>query len=443
MKKTYFPVIICLILVFTLSFGCAKKKESETKFGYNRDTTAPFAYPDVRFAVISDLHVYDHSLGTSGSAFEKTMHSDRKLLLDSIDLLDFAINHIINADVKFVLVSGDLTKDGELVNHRIAAEKLRKLRAAGINVYVVPGNHDISNPVAVRYIDDRTENVTTINPEEFANIYRDFGYNSAIYRDSDSLSYVVEPVEGLWLLAIDSCRHRENTPETGAITSGSISQKTADWIDEVLRNSISRRKAVMAMQHHGFMEHWNGHAKLHPKYIVKDFKAFAESLASYNVRLAFSGHYHAQDITKNEFGDKFIYDIETGSLVTAPCPVRILDIKNNVVDIKSNTIVDKIYPGTGFAANGIAFVKKTVVLEALDTLKKYKVSGKDADYIADAVGEAFTAHYFGDEDPALRPPFDRKKLGLWGKFIYSQQQYILDGLWVDLPPADNNVSLRL
>ena len=83
------------------------------------------------------------------------------------------------------------------------------------------------------------------------------------------------------------------------------------------------------------------------------------------------------------------------------------------------------------------------MLEAASVLGRYKVSAKDIEYIADAVGDAFTAHYNGDENPDLRPAFDKRMLNLWGRFIYGQQKYALDGLWADLPPADNNVRLEL
>jgi hypothetical protein len=199
----------------------------------------------------------------------------------------------------------------------------------------------------------------------------------------------------------------------------------------------------MALMHHGVVEHWKGQAKLHPDYLIRDYVNFGKFLASWNVRLVFTGHYHALDITRADFGEKFIYDVETGSLITAPCPIRYVEIKDNSMRIRTETIVDKIHPGTDFAENARAFVKKTVMLEAIKVLKSYKVSDKDADYIANAVGDAFDAHYAGDENPALRPPFDKSRLGLWGRFIYGQQKYALDGLWQDLPPADNNVSFDL
>ena len=411
------------------------------KYDNYTGTAAPPAYPDANFAVLSDLHVYDLSLGTSGEAFDAVMNSDRKLLLDSIDLLDYAIEDIINSDVDFVLISGDLTKDGERVCHELVAEKLARLSDAGMKVYVIPGNHDIYNPDAERYDGDRASGVPTITDSDFADLYRDFGYSDALFRDADSLSYVAEPVDGLWLLAIDACRYRENQPGQGEIVGGKISQATADWIAAVLSEALRSEKAVMVMAHHGIVEHWNGQSKLHPDYLIEDYQHFGKFLASYGVRLAFTGHYHAQDITQAIFDDgTYIYEVETGSLVTAPCPIRYCSLKDGNFSVESVTIVDRLYPGTDFAQNAMDFVKETVMSEAMATLKNYKVSDKDAAIIADAVGDAFAAHYSGDESPAQRPALDKSRLSLWGRFILFMQQYVLDGLWDDLYPADNNVT---
>jgi hypothetical protein len=376
------------------------------------------------------------------------MFSDRKLLLDSIDLLDLAIDNIIARGVDFVLIPGDLTKDGEVINHEIAAQKLSRLKNAGIGVFVVPGNHDVNCPDAVKFIDDRTEPVPAASAENFAQIYSELGYNDAIYKDINSLSYVTEPKEGLWLLALDSTRCKENEPGKKAIVSGKFSQQTIDWMTTVLREAVDRDKAVIAVMHHGVMEHWKGQAKLHPDYIIQDYKNFSKFLASWNVRIAFTGHYHANDIVLGDFKDKllknkFIYDIETGSLVTAPCPIRFISIDNNEMVITTDSIVDSLYPGSDFADNAHAFVKRTVMLEAGNVLRGFNVSEKDIAIITDAVGDAFVAHYNGDEDPSKRPPLDKSKLGIWGRFVLSTQQYALDGLWQDLPPRDNNVTLDL
>ncbi|MDR0494043.1 MAG: metallophosphoesterase [Treponema sp.] len=442
-ERTPFPMGFIMFYVFVLILNSACGKGETLRYDYNVNAAAGHPYPDANFAVISDTHIYDPSLGVSGSAFEKTMNSDRKLLLDSIDLLDYASGDIIASGSRFVLVSGDLTKDGEMVNHRLIAGKLKRFTDAGIAVYVVPGNHDVNNPDAVRYEGDGTEPVASISAGEFAQIYGDCGFNAAIMRDDDSLSYVAEPADGLWLLAIDDCRYRENKPGHEEMVSGKISQKTADWITTVLQAAANQNKAVMVMMHHGIVEHWKGQAKLHPDYLITDYANFGKFLASWDVRFAFTGHYHAQDITRGQYGGKFLHDIETGSLITAPCPIRYVSIQDNVLYINSDTIVDKLRPGTDFAANARAFVKKTVVLEAAQTLRKYKVSEKDIEYIADAVGDAFSSHYAGDENPALRPLFNKSKLGFWGRFVYGQQRYVLDGLWTDIPPGDNIVRIEL
>jgi len=440
-KKVFLITVAFLCAAGVVTLSCVKEK-SILKYEYNTQTGMSPAYPEVFFSVISDTHLYDSSLGSSGAEFEKTMNSDRKLLLDSQDLLDYAINEIIASKVNFVLVCGDLTKDGELINHNIAAQRLKKLSVAGIPAYVVPGNHDINNPDAVRYNGETTEPVASISADDFARIYGDFGFNAAIMRDDDSLSYVAEPVEGLWLVALDACRYRDNVPGKHETVSGKISQRTADWTASVLREAANRNKAVMAMMHHGTVEHWEGQRKLHPDYLIQDFINFGNFLASWDVRFIFTGHYHAQDIAKSEYNGKIIYDIETGSLVTAPCPVRYIEIKNGVMDIRTETIVDKLHPGTDFAANATAFVKKTVMLEAASVLRKYKVSEKDIAIITDAVGDAFNAHYNGDENSSLRKAVAKSDLGFWGRFILGQQQYVIDGLWTNLPPGDNKVTLQ-
>ena len=103
---------------------------------------------DARFAVLSDLHFYDPRLGTSGQAFEDYLNQDPKLLKESEAILDAAITNIVQQHVQFVLVAGDLTKDGELLDHVRVAQQLRRLEQRGIQVFVIPGNHDINNPDA-------------------------------------------------------------------------------------------------------------------------------------------------------------------------------------------------------------------------------------------------------------------------------------------------------
>jgi 3',5'-cyclic AMP phosphodiesterase CpdA len=402
------------------------------------------AYPEARFAVMSDLHYYDTSLGTSGEAFEDVLGSDRKLLQDTADLLDLAIDDVLASGVDFVLVPGDLTKDGEVVNHEAVSAALARLTEAGVDVYVVPGNHDANNPEAFEFRGAEKIPVPAVSQEEFAGVYRDLGYGDAIMADETSLSYVAEPVEGLWLLALDSTRSEENESGGTEVTAGAFTQAQVGWIEEVLQEARAEGAAVIAMMHHGAVEHWDGQAKLHPEYLVEDYPWVGELLASYGVRVVFTGHYHAQDIARADYEDNgFLYDIETGSLATAPCPIRYCVLSGGQLEVRSETIVDRLKPGTDFGEQARAFVLATIASEAYDVSRGYNVSEEQSRYIADHVAPAFVAHYEGDEDLSAKPPIDNSRLDLWGRFIWSQQRYVADGLWDDPGTADNDVVLEL
>ncbi len=448
LRKIILCFLIALIIAIPVYIAISRYINSLPKLQYTYNDLSSgnrlVEYPDSQFAVISDLHYYDSSLGTKGKAFEEYLNSDRKLLRDSADLLDLAVNEINNLNVKFVLVPGDLTKDGELVCHQRVKAALSRLSASGKKVYVIPGNHDINNTEAFQYKGELSLPVPNITPGDFSTIYGDFGYNTAIERDSGTLSYVAEPVDGLWLVALDTSRYKENKSGYRPIVSSKMSQKQEKWLESILSRANKLGKAVIVMSHHGIVEHWKGQGRLHKDYLIQDYKHISRLLASYNVRLAFTGHYHAQDITLEDFDENgYIYDIETGSLITAPCSVRYCTLKNNKIYIDSEFLAGKLHPGTDFEKKAFRFVSDSVKNETVQILRKYFVPKKDANYIGDYIARGFMAHYSGDEKISLRPAFDSHKVNLWSRFVFYQEKYVSIGLWNDLTPSDNSVTLDL
>jgi len=445
MKNRYLLLILLFTVLTGVVFleGCASNKNENLQYRFNAETKAGIPYPNVSFAVISDIHVFDPSVHYPESKFLSKRIQGSKLFLDSIPLLDCAIDNILTSGVRFVIVTGDLTKDGELSNHLITAEKFKRLTDAGIAVYVTPGNHDINNSKAVRYTENGTRRVPNVNADEFAQIYDDFGFNAAFARDTHSLSYAVEPVEGLWLLSLDACRHRESFGRPAPYASGKFTGRTINWITKMLREAHDKNKAVIVMMHHGVVEHYRGQGKTSSAFIVRDFLNFGRFLASWNVRVVFSGHTHVQDIARANYDGKYIYDVQTGATITPPCLIRYAELKNNFMNLRAVSLVDKVYPGTDFAEVIFKLHRESLMNPYITVMRSRSIKEVDYEIIANAIADANIAHYKGDENPAERTVIDLSAFSNKARFFYKKRMERLDIYWTDIPPADNNISLNL
>lgn len=401
-----------------------------------------------RFAVLSDPHLYDgETLGTSGEEFEAYLAQDRKMLVESGEILSAAIDALKPKSLDFVIVSGDLTKDGERVNHQLMAARLTELENAGVAVYVVPGNHDINNPHALSYLSSPAEAVATVSPEEFKQIYAPFGYDEALFSDEHSLSYIVEPVKGVWLFALDSCIYADNLEQGSPTTAGAFSDATLAWILERLETARAQGKVVFGMMHHGIVEHFIGQSVQFPEYVLENWQGVAEQLADGGLNLLFTGHFHANDITRYDFSNSAIFDVETGSLVSYPSPYRLVDF-----DIPNESLSVHTEYVTAIESHAVDFVNyaKSYLEDGLTTITLYQLahapynlSEPTLSAVAGLVVSALMAHYAGDEAA------DAETIATYGAMLASEDPVTralgqsLAALWTDAPPADNEVSVEL
>jgi 3',5'-cyclic AMP phosphodiesterase CpdA len=402
------------------------------------------AYPDTRFIILSDPHYYEPGLGTDGRAFQAYLDKDRKMLKESSEIFAVATNQISRMDADFMIVCGDLTKDGELLSHQAVAAHLKKVTDSGKQVFVIPGNHDVANGESFAYRGNEVLDVPNVSGAEFESIYRTYGFDAAIERDPSSLSYVAEPVPGLWLLALDSCRWKENRKHHESITEGRFSAQTLNWMEDVLIKSKKAHKALIATLHHGIWEHYPGNEKHYAKYLVEDFEEPARMLAAYGVSLIFTGHFHAQDITMAKFqeSDRFLFDIETGSLVTFPCPFRVVTISDGHTATVTSRFINSIPSQADFRQYARDYCLEKSILLVNAALKKYRVSTRDIDRVNRQVAAALMTHLAGDEKKPLTP-LTADGMNLWGKLIFSMRKDLLDGWYTDLYPADNQVTIDL
>ena len=392
-----------------------------------------------KFAVLSDPHVYDPTLGTTGTAFETYLAHDRKMLAESAEILENVVDNLLAVDgLDFLLVPGDLTKDGEYTCHQKFSSIMQPLLDKGVKIYVVPGNHDINNPHAVSFSGDTTTEVESITPEGFAEMYENFGYGDALYRDPNSLSYIADIADNVWLFAIDSCKYDNNT--TSPDTSGEISDETLDWITGKLEEAKSKGITVFGMQHHAVTPHFAAQTTFFAEYVIDDYASVGETLADAGLKLFFTGHFHAQDIVKATFANSELYEVETGSTVTAPCPYRVidLDVEKGQLTIASYEI-DEID-----SVNNFATYKTTFTAEGMQALYTALLPTYGIDpAVATAASEIHVMHYAGDEKYSeLSATADTiiKSLIASGDPDAATLGYALTDWATDGAPADNDTT---
>ena len=284
----------------------------------------------IKIAVISDLHVMaPELLVKDGSAFEQYLSRDRKMLRESVEILDTLVTDIIELKPHLVLVTGDLTKDGERASHMLVADRLQRLTDAGIQVLVVPGNHDINNPDAKVYDGDTATATNTISRHDFAEIYRHAGYDELSRRDNDTLSYCRDVTPDLTILAIDACMDRLNTfvahgdARDHCKTSGSLEPSSQQWLVEQATAATAAGKKVIAMMHHHLVPHFHMEDTLAAPYMVDRANQLRKRLVHAGVHVIFTGHLHISDISQTSMRVGNMVEVATAAAVGYPCQWRV------------------------------------------------------------------------------------------------------------------------
>ncbi len=435
-RRIRFFSILMIFLNVVFLFGCSKDPEL---------TVGP--KDSVTFMVLSDIHYFDPSLFTlpANTYLQSYIASDRKMIVESSAILQSALAVVEAKKPDFLLITGDLTKDGEKANHQILAKLFKSLSDKGIKVLVIPGNHDVYNPYSASFLQSTFKSVDNVNPDDFASIYKNCGYSGAVQRDANSLSYVYEPVAGLWILAIDACHYWPVIE-----TAGSIPEGTLSWIRSVMAEAKNRDKLVVAMMHHGLMEHFTNQNTLFPGYVINDWKNSSSKLSDLGIQVIFTGHFHAHDIVKKSAGTGgFIFDVETNSLVTWPSAYRTVTVDRigRRMKIETGVLTDVTFStipkGMAFQSYSLDLLSNAIkdILYSTLAAPPYSIPGTTIkNYGLDRIfANAVFAHFGGDEMPSATDLADLQLVKMTSPALGE----VLQNIWTDLPPADKSITLDL
>lgn len=302
--KRRFPLILFLALLLTLTACGSRPRPLPVP------EPAPAGTP-LTLAVATDLHFLPRSIVREGQAFTDAYAAgDGKQINYIPELVDAFVAQLLDEPPSAVLLTGDLTLNGEREGHLELARRLLPLRQAGIPVLVIPGNHDIANGFASGYNRDKTYSVRTVQPEEFAEIYAEYGYGAAISRDTASLSYLYPLSEDLWVVMLDTSKY----PRDGSLSipenSGALPEETLRWLESRLEEAKEQGVEVISATHHSLLDQ---SPRLHTGYTLDNAGDVLALYEKYGVRVNFSGHVHIQNIAKEELGGEPFYDIASSS----------------------------------------------------------------------------------------------------------------------------------
>ncbi|MBQ4833568.1 metallophosphoesterase [Pseudoalteromonas sp. MMG010] len=337
------------------------------------------------------------------------LHSTR-LFNENYFVFIQALNELAAKNIKLVALPGDFTDDGQPINVKALARVLRHYEIRyGMRFFAIPGNHDPVKPFSVAggkadflaangkefgvyshthkkclehqaVCDDGLklwgykEILTTLNDFGFSQHKDDVLYETPYKNSAFSwcdpknskrcvtmadASYLVEPIEGVWLLAIDANVYApqwENNPVTFKGSSGAgynalIQAKPAllSWIKSVVKRAKTQNKALVAFSHFPMGDFYDGaNEELHKLFSQGQFSlprvptpSTAKTLAETGLTLHFAGHMHLNDtalITANTGSQLVNVQVPSLAAYKAAYKVAELDINNATAKISTHTL---------------------------------------------------------------------------------------------------------
>lgn len=363
----------------------------------------------LHFLVAADLHMDDikETLDINHPESELFFHTSGSGVLynevTGITKSFFEKAKKLNPD--FVLIPGDLTRNGSKEQHTYIANLLKEFQdESGIQVYVVPGNHD--------YYSDRC------SQEDFKEIYKDFGYSKAITVDEKTASYVVDLNSKYRLIAVDSVKPDKD--------GDGLTFERYQWIKRQAIEAKQSDKKVLLMMHHPLLEHLPLGRLLMSDFVVKNTNLAAERFCCWGIEFVFTGHEHGNDIAKyTGLNGKTVYDILTTSLTTYPLEFREINLSHRNLGTKMHKIdkcdFSSLIDGytreqiklmkTDYDAYALGCFKKAIEKKILkfvssDSIKKKLKSeggllAEEIDFLMGSVKEALTMPLYDGEDGKL------------------------------------------
>lgn len=285
---------------------------------------------NLKFYHLTDLHYYaNEEIGSSGEFYKLKCDLDQKCMAESGAIVDSAFRSLCDdKEIDIVLISGDLTFDGEKQSHDCLVKKLRKLQENGKRVFITFATHDFYMH-ARKYTDEEGETeLPKYTRAELRELYNDFGYAEAIATHENSYSYCVQLSDDVRMLALNDdgdfdafCGYYDDLLK---------------WIKEQVEDAKKAGCEIFAMTHHPVVEPSPVYPLFSHKAMLGGYETTTPYLADLGIKYVFVGHTHIHDIDyiDTEKGNR-LYQINTAALTGYPLAYRRVEFSDEGMDVKT------------------------------------------------------------------------------------------------------------
>ncbi len=279
----------------------------------------------VDFAVMSGIHfISEENRGGYNQAFllDAKANNYHYEQLDGLLSSSFAAlkERAEKDNLKYLLINGGLTYNGEFSNHEAFAEKLAEFEAeTGIKVITLIGGKDVNNIASASFKEGKRSYITPATVSQIKTLYADFGPDiaankfSSYSQTSANFSYSVELTEDYRLIVIDATFFSFSNGVTSV--SGEISKELSDWIKTECTIAKHAGQTVIGMCA------WDlsGTDLSNGSTVLNDADTVANMLADAGMHYIYTAGSGKNDISAviSDNGN-VIYDISTAPLVSFP-----------------------------------------------------------------------------------------------------------------------------
>ena len=288
--------------------------------------------------VLTDTHYYSKKNWVDGDPFAFPPAREQLFRRGSEEILRYVFDEICSEGMpQIVLISGDLTNNGEVTSHEEMRELLCELKRRGKRVYVTTATHDFRGE-GVSYgfdKDNKKVDVPAFRREDLRTFYREFGMDEAVSVHAPSMCYAVDLTPEYRLLALNDDKGYDHAGFT---------DECFDWIRQQAEEAKRHGQFLIAMTHHPVLSPSPLYRLIASGDLLENGETRAKQFADLGIPVMFTGHSHIHNIScvTSDSGNTF-YDVSTSAVVGFPPNYRTVRFDPDAGKIEISTVtVDQV-----------------------------------------------------------------------------------------------------